>query len=381
MKKDKKKKKSRKGLPLWIKVTIGMVVMGGIIASIVSLDLVRKVYMPNVEIKNTDKNYLFIPTGSSYEDVKKIIVSSGIIKDPGSFDWVAKKMNYRNHIHPGKYRLKAGMSNKALILMLRGGNQEPVMLRIKPFRNASSLAGYIARNLEADSVTLAAILSDKPFLREHNLTRENVLGAFIPNTHEFYWNTNSREFFDRMIVEFAAFWTEQRRSKAQAAGLTPMEVITLASIVVQETNLKDEMPVIAGVYLNRLRKGWKLQADPTLVFIMENLEDERVMEFRKRYERNPGRRVKRVLKAHKEFDSPYNTYLYFGLPPGPITMPEISAIDAVLNSTVHNYMFFCARPDLTGHDFAVTYEDHQLNAKRYQAAISRRGDGADETNE
>jgi UPF0755 protein len=371
-----RRRKKDKGLRKAWKITLSLLGLGILVAIFLFYNLFQKVYAPNISGDLTDQAYLYIPTGATLEDVKSILEAKGLIKDIKTFEWVVSKMNYRNHVNPGKYKLKPGMNNRELVQMLRAGDQEPVNLKIRAMKRPEMVASYMSQHLEADSAMLMAILTDKNFLRQYNLTPQNSQCIFIPNTYEFYWNTDARDFFNRMILEFDGFWTDKRRGKAKSLGLSATEIMTLASIVQKETPFKSEKNRVAGVYLNRLRKNWRLQADPTLVYLMEDMDNPDVAAFRKKHENNPKRKIKRVLNIHKEFDSPYNTYIYEGLPPGPIAMAEIESIDAVLNAETHNYMFFCAKPDLSGHNFAVTYKDHQVNVKRYRAGRNRAGDGS-----
>jgi UPF0755 protein len=199
------------------------------------------------------------------------------------------------------------------------------------------------------------LFNDDLYLKQYGFNSENCIAMFIPNTYEFYWNTPAKKFMERMAREYKAFWNPSRKMKAKTIGLTQAQVAVLASIVEQETHRDDEKPIVAGVYLNRYKKGWKLEADPTLVYALGNFT------------------VQRVLNQYKEIDSPYNTYMYAGLPPGPICIPSISSIDAVLNYSKHEYFYFCARDDFSGyHCYAKTYTEHLVNAKRFQKELNRR---------
>jgi UPF0755 protein len=239
---------------------------------------------------------------------------------------------------------------------LRNGEQAPVKVVLNNERLPEEVAGKVARFIEADSFSLLQTFRDRAYLRELDLTEETLLTVFIPNTYEFYWNTDAKGFVSRMVKEHAAFWDKNdRRAKAKQQGLTEKEVYILASIVERETNAKSEMPTIAGVYLNRLRIDMKLQADPTSVFATRDFGTRRVTEW------------------HTTYDSPYNTYVYKGLPPGPISMASISSIDAVLNPEKHRYLYFCARPDESGtHVFAESFAAHKVNAERFQAYVRTR---------
>lgn len=264
-------------------------------------------------------------------------------------------MNYTERVIPGRYEITDNMNNRQLLQLLRSGKQVPIKITFNNIRTKSDLASRISKQIEADSTQIAAMLSDSLLLKEEALNSDNVLCLFIPNTYEMYWNTSATDFFKRMKREYDNFWNTSRRQKAEQQGLTPVQVSILASIVQSETKQNAEKPRVAGVYLNRLRQNWKLEADPTLVFALGDFS------------------IKRVLNEYKTIDSPYNTYKYFGLPPGPICLPDISSIDAVLNAESHQFMYFCAREDMSGfHSFAKDYNTHLLNARRYQAELNRR---------
>ena len=239
--------------------------------------------------------------------------------------------------------------------MLRGGLQTPVKVTFNNMRDVKMLAGRISQQIEADSLSIVSLLSNSDSLNAMGFNAKTIPALFLPNTYEFYWNTTAGQFVDKMRREYDKFWNEERRNKAKAVGLTPVEVSTLASIVDKETNKTDEMARIAGVYLNRLRDGWLLQADPTLVFALGDFE------------------LKRVLNVHKEVESPYNTYKYPGLPPGPICIPSLAAINAVLSPEKHHYYYFCAKEDFSGyHNFAKTLAEHNKNAQKYQKELNKR---------
>lgn len=323
-----------------------------VVAIYSGIKIYKKIFTPNVQ---PDEYYINISTGSSLNDVVKNLAANNILKDTASFRWVAKKMKYENNIYPGHYVLTPGMSNKDLVTLLRSGKQTPVNLVFNCLRSSAELASVVSKMIEADSISIVNLLNDSLYLSHYGFNKQTCLSVLIPNTYEFYWNTSAEKFFERMIKEHKKFWTEDRNAKAKTIGLTKIEVSVLASIVEKETILNDEKALIAGVYMNRFKKGWKLEADPTLVFALGNFE------------------VRRVLQVHKEIDSPYNTYMYSGFPPGPICIPSISSLDAVLNYATHDYMFFCARDDFSGyHNFARTYSEHLANARRFQKELNRR---------
>ena len=323
-----------------------------LLISYVGYDIYRRIFSPNVFPKDA---YVNIPTGSDYIDVLTILIEKDIVKNKSSFDWLAKKMKYDKNIHPGHYKLTPGMSNKDLIELLRSGKQTPVNLTFNNIRLPAEMASLISKNIEADSISAMKLFEDNLLLKKYGFNSDNCTAMFIPNTYEFYWNTSAKKFMDRMSNEYEAFWNPSRKMKAKTIGLTQIQVSVLASIVEQETHRNDEKQTIAGVYLNRYKKGWKLEADPTLVYALGDFT------------------IQRVLNVHKKIDSPYNTYMYTGLPPGPICIPSISSIDAVLNYAKHEYYFFCARNDFSGyHSFAKTYDQHLANAKRFQKELNKR---------
>ncbi len=308
---------------------------------------------PNVKI--SEDTFIYIKTNSSYEDVLNNIKENNIIDNLETFEWVAKKKNYPNKVKAGKYLIKVGTNNNDLVNMLRSGNQVPVYIEFNSIRTAEQLAGRLAQQIEADSLSIITLLNDTAFIKEKGFDPHNRISVFIPNTYEVWWNTSAKQLYDKMYKEYKKFWTEKRLKLAKSLNLNQLEVISLASIVEQETAKNDEKPRVAGVYLNRIKKGMPLQADPTLIFAAGDFS------------------IRRVLNHHKEIESPFNTYKYTGIPPGPISVPSISAIDAVLNAETHNYIFFCAKDDFSGyHSFAVTYNEHLINARRYHAALNRR---------
>lgn len=315
--------------------------------------LYRIIYHPNVWVNVGETASVYIPTGSDFDDVKNEFYSQGLIVNRKNFEWLAGKKKYTANVKPGHYIIENGMSNDKLINMLRSGGQAPVKLIFNNIVTREQLAGRISEQLEADSAEITRLLNDSAFLSAYDVTPELATLLFIPNTYEFYWTTDAREFIKRMHQEYRSFWNTNRRAMADSINMSIPEVITLASIVEKETVKNDEKAVIAGVYMNRLDRGWRLQADPTLIFALKDFS------------------IKRVLNEHKTIDSPYNTYKYGGLPPGPICIPSISSIDAVLNYDKNDYLFFCAKEDLSGyHSFAKTNRQHSRNARKYQEALN-----------
>jgi len=331
---------------------------GGITAILLFAILAYSAYFiafkPNVKL-DAEYMYLYVPTGSSFDDVKQLLIEENILKNPTTFLWFAQQKNYHNRVRPGKYKIERAMGNNRLINMLRAGLQEPVRVTFNNIRTKNQLAGAITRNLEADSAQVIEMLNNPEITAMFGFTPYTISLMFLPNTYEFYWNTSPEQLFERMHREYKRFWNEERLAQAENIGLTPYEVGILASIVRLETRNRDEMPRMGGVYINRLRRGIPLQADPTVVFAIGDFT------------------IRRVLYRHLAFESPFNTYLNKGLPPGPISLPEPYVIDAILNSEEHDYLFFAAHYDFTGyHIFARTYSEHRENARRYHRALNAR---------
>lgn len=348
----KKNKKSK--THFFLKIILSIFFLLLLIGGITGYSYYKKIYYPNVK---TSKNitFLYIPTGSNFDDLLKILSDNCILLNISSFEWLAEQKKYTEHVKPGKYKLNNNMSNNELINLLRAGKQEPVNIVIRGFRTKEELAEKIGNNLEADSSSVMDLLNKSSFASKYGFNNENILVMIIPNTYEFYWNTSAEDFFSRMAKEYKTFWNDDRKQLASNDGITQTEVSILASIVQQEAYKIDEMPVIAGVYINRLHKGMRLQADPTVIYAVGDFT------------------LHRVLKKHLECESPYNTYLHEGLPPGPICIPWQKSIDAVLNYQKHQYLYFCAKEDFSGyHNFAKTGAEHQKNAAKYQNALNKR---------
>lgn len=306
-------------------------------------------------ITNKD-SVLYVPEGTTFNVLLDSLNSGGKIESTARFSRVAKAAARDKEIHPGRYELKSGMSTVALIRKIYGGHQSPVKITFNNIRNLPQLASYLGNRLEADSASFASVLLSDSTASTYGFTGHEFIGMFIPDTYELYWTTKPEAFIKRINEAYMIFWNKNRQSKLKRTGLTSKEVSTLASIVEEETNKSDEMPVIAGTYLNRLRKGMKLQADPTVKFAIGDFS------------------LKRIMHKHLDTDSPYNTYRHEGLPPGPIRMPSATAIDAVLNYDENDYIYFCARSDFSGyHSFAKTYSEHLRNARNYSAALNRAG--------
>lgn len=314
----------------------------------------QKIYGKSV-IKNTS---IYIYSKDSFEILQEKI--KPYVKNIEHFNWVANRKNFKTP-KPGHYSLTNGMSNNDLVNLLRIGAQTPVKVS---FNNQNSLGLFVKRiasQIEADSLSLYKSFTDKDFLSKNNLTEKTVLQICIPNTYEFYWTTSPEKFRNKLFKYYNSFWNSSRKTKAEQLNLTQTEVATLASIVQQETAKIEERPRVAGLYLNRLKKGWALQADPTIIYVLKEKNGHDFV-------------VKRVLTKDLAIKSPYNTYLNSGLPPGLIGMPDKSSIDAVLNSEHHNYYYMCADIENIGyHKFAKSLAQHNRNASQYRRWLNRNG--------
>lgn len=334
---------------------ISVVLITGLI--IYGFILVRQIFSDNTKFSE-NQVYVYVPTDSNYEDVKKIIAP--YIENMNRFEMVAEKRNYPENVKPGRFLLTKGMNSYNLVKSLR--SNVPVNLAFNNQERLENFAGRVGSQIEADSLSLLKSFKDSIFLKENGFTEENVLAMFIPNTYELYWNTSAEKFRDKMIKEYRNFWNKERVAKAAKQGLTPIEATILASIVHKESVKKDERPRIAGVYLNRLRLQMPLQADPTVIYAI------------KKKSNDFDQVIKRVFYNDLTMSSPYNTYMNIGLPPGPIAMPDITALEAVLNPEKNNYIYFCASVDRFGyHEFAATLEEHNKNAKKYSDWINSQG--------
>jgi UPF0755 protein len=337
------------------KILALLIIVGTVLLVTFSFYGYQAVYTPNVLVDKSDQVFL-VPSGATFDLVQDQLYDEGHVNDLLSFSTLAKLMKYDQYVKPGRYLLRSNMSNIEAIRLLRSGEQTPVNVTFNNVRLKPELAERLCENLEADAEQFLALLNDGEFVKQYGFTTENILTMFLPNTYEFYWTTSAEELFERFHQEYQSFWSERRLTKANTLDMSPEEVVVLASIVESETNKPDEAPKVAGLYINRLQRNIALQADPTLVYAAGDFT------------------IKRVLNKHKEIDSPYNTYKYAGLPPGPIRVPSINAIDAVLNYEDHNYLYMCARGDFSGyHNFATNLSTHLANARRYQRALSQAG--------
>ncbi len=320
----------------------------------------KRVLAINTTMGGDNKVELLIPTGSVYADVLDSLEANDVLKNIRTFKWVAEKKNYSQLVKPGRYVLEGGMTNNELVNKLRAGDQDPLMLTLHDISGIHQLAGTLGSKLEPDSTTFLNLFKADDALSAFGVNSNTVTAYFLPNTYEVWWDTSPAAFLQRMHKEFHKFWTEERMAKAKKLGLTPIEVVTLASIVEKETVKGDEKPVVAGLYLNRLERGMRLESDPTVIYGIRR--------------DNPNMQIYRVYNKHLAYDSPYNTYRNTGLPPGPIKIPALSSIDAVLNHKEHNYIFMAADPERPGyHNFATTLRQHIVNANKYRRWASEAG--------
>jgi UPF0755 protein len=298
---------------------------------------------------------LYIPEGSTYQQAMDSINSHFLIRHPKTFKWIAGKKKYPQLVKPGRFIIENDMSYTALINMLRSGRQTPVNVTFNNIRTLNDLAGRIGRQIGADSAQIIEFLTTPDNYSKDGFTPENVISVFIPNTYQLFWNTTPGDLYNRMLKEYKIFWNDRRMAKARGINLDQIEVAILASIIDDEVAKPDEKPRIAGVYLNRLKRGIPLQACPTIKFALNDFT------------------ITRVLKKHLDIDSPYNTYKNNGFPPGPIGCPTIEGIDAVLNAEKHDYLYFAAKADFSGyHNFSRTLAEHNRYAAIYQRELNKR---------
>ena len=333
-----------------IYVLVAFVVLAGAAAFVLG-----RYYIDNKTPNFTEEYVLYVrPETTVGQIADSLQANAGMIR-PKSLERVFKKMDVASKVKPGRYVVDAACPSVYVARMLTFGWQTPQDLVLSgTMRNKGRIAKKISTQMMVDSASVANALNDKEFLARYGFTPENVFALILPDTYQMYWTASVEDIFDRLKKEYDAFWTPERDSKAKAQGLDRMQVSVMASIVSGET-LKDfEYPIIAGVYLNRYKKGMKLQADPTIAFCYDYTLD-------------------RILKKHLQVDSPYNTYKYVGLPPAPINVPPKACLDAVLNPAKHGYIYFCASAEFDGtHNFAVTYSEHLKNARKFQSALTAR---------
>jgi len=344
MKKNSKRKRYKKA---WWIFSFAVLLMVGAIFYL--RNTVLKPFTPDTTV------YIYIDERKDFEDIIHQLKEKANLPSEKIFSMLAKRMKYLSNIKTGCYAVKNGMTMMELIRILRAGMQTPVNVTFNNLRTKADLASRLSQQLMVDSISLMTALNDPQKVGELGFDTGTVVCMFIPNTYEIYWDIGVDKLLLRMKREYDTFWSDERKAKAQKIGLTPVEVSILASIVEEEATYLDEYPIIAGLYLNRLRRGMKLEADPTVKFAVGDFS------------------LRRILFKHLEVDSPYNTYKYAGLPPGPIRIPSIEAIDAVLSPQQHSYLFMCAKEDLSGrHNFASTHTEHVRNALRYQRALNER---------
>ncbi len=310
-----------------------------------------RIFGPNTNFDDKKKN-LYIKTGSGFSDLMTQIEKEQILKNPGTFEWIAKRAGYPEKIKAGKYAIEKGASIFNVVRLLRSGRQTPVNLVINKLRTKEDFAKKISTGFEADSLTMINFLNNADSLSKYGLDTNTVMTAIIPNTYSILWNTPVHRIFKKLHDEEKIFWNDERRKKAEGLNLSPKDVYIIASIVEEETNKESDKGKIASVYINRLETGMRLGADPTVKFAMRDFG------------------LKRIYHKHLQFESPYNTYRNAGLPPGPICTPSPKTIDAVLNSPSTSYLYFVAKPDLKGYsNFATSYQEHLKFAKEYQSAL------------
>ncbi|MFA6334098.1 MAG: endolytic transglycosylase MltG [Bacteroidales bacterium] len=330
--------------------------IGSVIIVIVVVLLLRSGYSTIFKANTREGvGYLYIPTGATYEQLLDSIRTLGRIVNINSFERVAKFEKLQANIKPGRFKIEEGMGNREIVRAIKYGWQAPTKIIIAGnIRTKEKLALILSRKIESDSLSILNLLNNENFADSLGFNSQTFLAMFLPNTYEVYWTITPKELVIKLKTEYDKFWNNERVAKAKSIGLSPVEVITLASIVSQESNIKEEQPIIAGVYMNRLHNKIPLQADPTIKFALNDTS------------------IKRILFKHLKINSPYNTYKNLGLPPGPIVIPSLFTIDAVLNYKRHSFWYFCAKPSLDGsHCFSSTLAGHNRNARAYQKAISR----------
>ncbi|OFY42953.1 MAG: hypothetical protein A2X18_00465 [Bacteroidetes bacterium GWF2_40_14] len=334
------------------RILLFIAIILAIVASLFVYTGYRALFKPNV---TSGTGYLYLPTGTTYNQLMDSIKVLDKLININSFEKAAKFEKLSLTINPGRYKIERGMTNREIVRSIKYGWQTPTRITIAGnIRTREKLASIFSRKISSDSLTILNVLEDNKFADSLGFTQNTFISIFLPNTYEVYWTITPKNLVIRLKTEYDKFWNQERKTKAKEIGLTPSEVITLASIVSEESNFRDEQPRIAGVYINRLHKGIPLQADPTIKFAINDTA------------------IKRILYKHLKINSPYNTYINRGLPPGPIVIPALHTIDAVLNYERHNFQYFCAKPSLDGsHNFAVTLAEHSRNARAYQKAISR----------
>ncbi|MEJ6791444.1 MAG: endolytic transglycosylase MltG [Lacinutrix sp.] len=340
------------------KILGAIAIIGLIVAAYFAYFIYGAMLQPNTAFNN-EEAYIFVPTKATYQEVREQL--EPLLKDIDGFDALAEQKKYVTNIKAGRFVIKKDMSNNDIINSIRSKNV-PLKIAFNNQERIEDLAGRIAFQIEADSLSLLKSMTSPEFLSKNGFTKETALAMYVPNRYEVYWNTSADAFRDKMLKEYNRFWTSNRFEKAKNLNLSPDQVVALAAIVHKETAKVDERPRVAGVYLNRIKTGMPLQADPTVIYAV------------KKESKDFNRVIKRVLYKDLEIDSKYNTYKYRGIPPGPIFMPDVSAIDAVLNAENHNYYYFVANVKNFGyHKFAKTLSQHNVNKQEYIRWINKQG--------
>lgn len=324
------------------------------VSAFIAYNYYQKIFKAVVDIVNEEKEF-FVYSDWDRENLIHALLKEGIIQDRENFIWVSDQKKF-NVPKGGKYLIKRGMSNNDLVNMFRSGMQSPISLTFNSIRTDKDLASRIGAQLECDSLSLIQLIQSNEIASKYGFNTHTFLSMFIPNTYEFYWNTSAEEFLKRMATEYKRYWNEERKQKARNIGLSQSEVAILASIVQAEQMMHpDERPRVAGLYINRLKKGMRLQSDPTLVYALGDFT------------------INRVLNKHKAIDSPFNTYIYTGLPPAPINLPELSSLEAVLDFEKHDYLYMCAKADFSSyHNFSKSLSQHNVYANAYRRELNRR---------
>ena len=335
------------------KILILGVVIVTVLSSSFTFYFYQVIYVSNFLVEK-ESRYLYIPSGATFEDVQRIVYDEGFVNEAISFGMLSKFMKYNNLVKPGKYFIEKNSNNLDVIRKLRAGDQSPVRITFNNARMLAEAAEKLTVNLELGQDAFLEIISSDSIASKYGFDQETFRCMFIPNTYEVYWTISGEKLADRLFMEYERFWNSERLDKAKEIGLNPVQATILASIVQAEISHNKESPIVAGLYLNRLKRHMPLQADPTLVYAAGDFT------------------IKRVLNIHKEIDSPYNTYKYAGLPPGPINFPSITSISAVLNHEDNNYIYMCAKEDFSGyHNFSSSLRQHSINAKKYQQALNK----------
>ena len=301
-----------------------------------------------------DNYYLYIRTGMTYVQVRNLLEKDTVLRSPAAFDFLAERMHYPGNIREGKYEIRKDMSLLGIIRMLHNGRQVPVKIVITKFRTPEGFAGAVGKKLECDSEAIAAFIHNNDSLKRFGVDSSTFLTIVMPNTYTYFWNTSASGLFQKMYTSYKAWWTPARIQAAQARGLTPVTATILASIVEEETNAQADKGKIASVYLNRMAKKMKLGADPTVKYAMRDFE------------------LKRIYEQYLKIESPYNTYIHEGLPPGPICTPSETTLEAVLQSPTTDFLYFVAKPDFSGYsNFATTFKEHEAYAKAWRDALDK----------